>query len=152
MTINICMEHERHITCFTLVDITQTGVVHNRVEKEFERNQQRNWETVIQCLGLRTQPFEIHGPVDKIMDIDHDIFGEMYSGKHKVWMFTFSVEQTGVWAQGADVLSLLHTDFNEIPIIQGLNETANFILPIFYTAGAIKNIFFRLGRLDLNTI
>lgn len=145
------MNHERYITGLTLVDITSTGVIHNRADREFERNQQRNWETVLQCIGLRTQPFDILGPVSKLMNVD-DHFGEMYFGKQRVWCFTFAVEQLGIWDTGTDPLDLLHKDFNQVPVIQGLNETARFILPIFYTQGAIKNIFFRFGRLDLNSI
>lgn len=145
------MNHERYVTGLTLVDITSTGVIHNRADREFERNQQRNWETVLQCIGLRTQPFDILGPVVKTINVD-DHFGEMYYGKQRVWCFTFTVEQLGVWANGQDPLALLHKDFDEVPVIQGLSETARFILPIFYTQGAIKNIFFRFGRLDLNSI
>lgn len=145
------MEHERYVTGFTLVDITATGVIHSRDDREFERNQQRNWETVLQCIGLRTQPFNILGPVVKTMTVD-DHFGEMYHKQQRVWCFTFTVEQLGIWDDGKDSLSLLHKDFNEVPIIQGLNESARFILPVFYTTGAIKNIFFRFGRLDLNSI
>ena len=145
------MNHERYITGLTLVDITSTGVIHNRADREFDRNQQRNWETVLQCIGLRTQPFDILEPVVKSMNVD-DHFGEMYYGKQRVWCFTFTVEQLGVWGNGQDALALLHKDFDEVPIIQGLTETARFILPIFYTQGAIKNIFFRFGRLDLNSI
>jgi hypothetical protein len=151
MTINISMNHERYVTGLTLVDITSTGVIHNRADREFERNQQRNWETVLQCIGLRTQPFDILEPVVKSMNVD-DHFGEMYYGKQRVWCFTFTVEQLGVWDNGQDALALLHKDFDEVPVIQGLSESARFILPIFYTQGAIKNIFFRFGRLDLNSI
>jgi hypothetical protein len=152
MAINITMHNETHITGFTLVDITQTGITHNKPEVEYQRNQQRNWETVLQCLGLRTQPMDILGPKSTTMVIDGDTFGEMYQGKQQVWVWTFNIEREGIWKEGADPLALLHKDFNEVPIIQGLNETARFILPIFYTSGAIKNIFFKLGRLDLNSI
>lgn len=152
MAINIYMDHETHITGFTLVDITQTGVIHNKPEVEFQRNQQRNWETVLQCLGLRTQPMNILGPKMMEMFIDEHTFGEMYYGHQRVWCWTFNVEREGIWKEGTDPLALLHKDFNEVPIIQGLNETARFILPIFYTSGGIKNMFFKLGRLDLNSI
>jgi len=152
MAINTYMNHETHITGFTLVDITQTGVTHNKPEVEYQRNQQRNWETVLQCLGLRTQPMDIVGPKSTTMLIDEDTFGEMYRGPQQVWVWTFNIEREGIWKEGADPLALLHKDFNEVPIIQGLGETARFILPIFYTAGAIKNVFFKLGRLDLNSI
>lgn len=152
MAINTCMHDYKHFTGFTLVDITRTGVTHNRFEVESKRDQQRNWETVLQCLGLRTQPMDILGPKVTEFYVDSDTFGEMYVGKHKVWCWTFAIESEGVWQVGDDPLALLHKDFNEVPIIQGLDETARFMLPIFYTSGAIKNIFFRLGTLDLNSL
>lgn len=147
--INTIMDY---VTGFTLVDITRTGVTHNRADNEHQRNQQRNWETVLQCMGLRTQPLDIQGPKSIEMFIDEDTFGEMYQGKQKVWCWTFYADRNGTWATNNDDLALLHQDFNEVPIIQGLDETARFILPIFYTSGGIKNVFFKLGRLDLNSI
>ena len=147
--INTSMDY---VTGFTLVDITRTGVTHNRPEHEHQRNQQRNWETVIQCMGLRTQPLDIRGPKTMEMYIDQDTFGEMYQGRQRVWCWTFYAERTGTWAEDGNELALLHKDFNEVPVIQGLEETARFILPIFYTKGAIKNVFFKSGRLDLNSI
>ena len=44
---------------------------------------------------------------------------------------------------------LLDKDFAEVPIIQGLNETAKFMLPIFYPHGAIKNIHFINQRVTI---
>ncbi len=41
---------------FTLIDITPTGVTTHTSNNIFERNQQRNWETVQQIISLRTQP------------------------------------------------------------------------------------------------
>jgi hypothetical protein len=141
-----------YVTGFTLVDITRTGVTHNRPENEHQRNQQRNWETVIQCMGIRTQPIDIQGPKCIEMFIDEDTFGEMYQGRQRVWCWTFTADRTGTWLDGSNELAFLNKDFNEVPIIQGLDETARFILPIFYTKGAIKNVFFKSGRLDLNSI
>ena len=156
--------------CQTLFDITATGITghfkstriphHDRAGQPIadqsdwnrSRNQQRNWETVLQCLGLRTQPMNILGPKMMEMFIDEHTFGEMYYGHQRVWCWTFNIESEGIWKEGTDPLALLHKDFNEVPVIQGLDETARFILPIFYTNGAIKNVFFKLGRLDLNSI
>jgi hypothetical protein len=42
--------------------------------------------------------------------------------------------------------------FAKVPIICGLEETARFMLPIFYPYGAIKNIYFIKGRINLNTV
>jgi len=114
------------------------------------RNQQRNWETLIQVLSLRTQPLEINGPIDSSYELSGDsIFGEMYRGLHTVWYFSFGVEAHSVFTKGKDTVGRLYDDFAEVPIIQGLDETARFMLPIFYPHGAIKNIHFIDQRITL---
>ena len=152
VAINTAMSTLLAVSGFTLVDITCTNVTYSRPEQEKERNQQRNWETVIQCVGLRTQPLNIRGPKRTQIYCDTGHFGEIYTGQQNIWCFTFNVERHGIWQVGEDPLELLHRDFDQVPIIQGLDETARFKLPIFYTSGAIKNVFFRLGQLDLNII
>ena len=140
-------------TGVTLVDITATGVIRHIAEQEIERNQQRNWETVLQVIGLRAQPQLIEGPVVRELEVDESSgFGEMYYGKHKVWIFCFGVEYEDVFLYDNDPVGGLDKDFSQVPIICGLEETAHFILPIFYPYGAIKNIYFKPGRIHLNTI
>ena len=132
-------------TCYTLVDITQTGVIRDHAGRELERNQQRNWETVLQCIGLRAQPIDIHamhGPIEA-EDLGSYEFGEMFTGKHRVWAFHFVVEHPGVFARGNDPLYYLNESVDEVPVITYLTETARFLLPIFYTSGPIKNIYFK---------
>lgn len=138
-------------TGVTLVDITATGIIRHRDDVELERNQQRNWETVLQCIGLRAQPQLIDGPHCNELDIDQDsIFGEYFYGtKQKVWIFSFGVEPTDVFLVDNDSVGYLNKDFSQVPIICGLEETARFILPIFYPYGAIKNIYFMNGRFIL---
>ena len=41
--------------CYTLVDITYTGVIRSEYDIKL-RNQQRNYETLLQIVGLHTQP------------------------------------------------------------------------------------------------
>lgn len=148
LAINIYM---KFYTCMTLVDITPTGVIRHTPDNELQRNQQRNWETVLQCIGLRAQPQLIEGPVIKELEIDDtSIFGEMfYSTKQRVWLFTFGVESEDVFLLDDDPVGQLDKDFSQVPIICGLEETARFMLPIFYPYGAIKNICFIDGRFNL---
>ena len=140
----------QYYTGFTLVDVTDTGVIRSRPGKEKERNQQRNWETLIQVLSLRTPPQEIDGPYINEYEITSDsIFGEMYQGKHLVWHFSFGVEAVNVFKNSKSEYGLLYEDFSEVPIVQGLDETARFLLPIFHPYGAIKNIHFINQRISL---
>lgn len=135
------------------MDITATGVTRYRPEHEFKRNQQRNWETVLQAIGLKTQPVVIKGPVSTDSNLaDGWEFGEMYQGRHTIWCWTFAVEHQDIFLVNDDPLAGLLSDFEKIPVVTGLNETARFMLPIFYPHGAIKNVYFKNLAIDLNNI
>jgi len=124
-----------YINCYTLIDITPTGIIRG---ESVERDQQRNWQTVLQVLSLKTQPDIIQGPtIFEVDDISSTSFGEFYQGTQLVWAFQFKGERPEFY----DIDSLKQ-DFDQVPIILGLNETARFMLPIFHTAGALKNIYF----------
>lgn len=127
----------------TLVDITATGVVRNNGSNDLERNQQRNFETVLQVLGLRTQPHIIRWPTDEVISKEtvNFWFGDMYAEEEqRVWTFYFSADYPGAYADPISPVGHLLKDFEEVPVITGLGETARFLLPIFYPYGAIKNI------------
>lgn len=138
-----------HFTILTLVDITRTGITRNHAGEDRLRDQQRNWETVLQVLGIRAQPTVTEGPITDVVDefVVKNLFGDMYSGDQRIWAVGFSIEHQSVYAKGANQLALLEEDFNQVPVITGLDETARFILPIFYSHGAIKNIAFKTGTL-----
>lgn len=133
---------------FSLVDITATGVIRSSDSNELERNQQRNWETVVQCIGLRTQPQHIEGPVELVVDLDFYHFGDFYTGQQKIWTWSWAVEQPGVYDINGDESAGIAQDFEQVPIVTGLTETAKFMLPIFYPYGTIKNIYFTPINLD----
>jgi len=139
-----------YFTICTLVDITATGVTRNRPGDEHKRNQQRNWETVLQVLGIRAQPTLVEGPMSGVVDeqLLGKLFGEVYTGEQRVWIASFSIEHRNVYRRDEDQLALLAEDFNQVPVVTGLDETARFILPIFYSHGAIRNIVFRPGLLN----
>lgn len=127
----------------TLVDITATGVVRSTGNNDLERNQQRNFETVLQVLGLRTQPHIVRWPDTEIISPEtvKFWFGEMYTQEpQRIWTFYFSADYPGAYSDAISPVGHLLKDFEEVPVITGLTETARFILPIFYPQGAIKNI------------
>jgi hypothetical protein len=128
---------------FSLVDITATGITRGS-DDLIERNQQRNWETVIQCMSLRTQPQHIQDPVvADINDVSALEFGDMYTGPQRVWTWMWAIENTEVYDFPNKPLAGLQKDFEQVPIITYLTETARFMLPIFYPYGTIKNIYFQ---------
>ena len=127
---------------YSLVDITATGVTRGDNDNT-ERNQQRNWETVLQCIGLRVQPQHIQLPVTATFeDISIAEFGDFYTGTQQIWTWSWAVEQEGIYDVGNEPLAGLLKDFEQVPIVTGLAETAKFMLPIFYPYGTIKNIYF----------
>lgn len=132
---------------FTLIDITETGVTQWSENVDLERNQQRNWETVQQILGLKTQIFRIEQMKSHASDIKRLQFGDYYMSdvgfKYNFWAFEFDVEYQDAYAIDSDPHGVLVKDFESVPVILGLEETAPVPpQPIFYTWGPYKNIHF----------
>jgi len=127
---------------FSLVDITATGVIRDQDSDSLARNQQRNWETLLQCIGLRTQPLNIQSPeIIGPADLSQYHFGDFYSGEHRIWTWAWTTEREGVYDLNGRIQAGLLQDLEQVPIITGLTETARFMLPIFYPHGTIKNIY-----------
>jgi len=72
------------------------------------RNQQRNFETLLQLIGLYTQPLELSNPV--------------YDANTQQWSFEFEVEFEGIFADNVDSLGLLKQQACNVPMITGLGE------------------------------
>jgi hypothetical protein len=133
------------IQCRTLFDCTQTGVtgtfrlseipyqdrggqaVNNQQDWHRSRNQQRNYETLLQIFGLRTQPQAITQP----------------TCKNGVWEFSFEIESEGVFDvhRSADPLAGLKMDCEGVPMMLNLTE-AQTTGPVLITQGAQQNIWF----------
>lgn len=136
----------------TLFDITKTNAIRGDSK---QRDQQRNWETVLQVLSLKTQPIILEGPeqVDSIDFAKHTMiktyFGDFYHdmpGPQSIWAMKFTNEHAGIYS-----IDQLYDDFDQVPVILGLDETARFMLPIFNSYGALKNIhLFRAEELNIN--
>ena len=135
---------------YSLVDITKTGVT--RGNGSLERDQQRNYETILQAVGLVAQPIELEPPVVTQAHMEWLEFGEFFEGEHKVWVWQFAVEHSGVFEVGTNPVGRLAEAFDQVPIICGLDETARFMLPIFYPYGTIKNVYFKRGYFDINNV
>lgn len=128
---------------YTLVDITPTHVTRSSDPNSVGRNQQRNWETVLQCISLRAQPLHIGEPeLMKVSDLRITEFGDFYEGTHNVWSWSWAVEHNDVYDDANKPFALLQKDFEQVPVVTYLNETARFMLPIFYPYGSIKNVYF----------
>jgi hypothetical protein len=148
----------KKIECFTLFDITATGVNNSRSPESFPwmtrggilvkdnkdlvqaRNQQRNWDTLLQLIGMRTQSFEIETP--KLLEAtDHTSLPVPVSDQ-RVWYFAFSVENPQQWLLDDDYYHWLKNDSDCVPMIVGLTETPG-LDPYIIVQGSQTNLWFR---------
>ena len=124
-------------TLYTLVDITETNA--RRVSsnnKEFQ--QQQNFLTVLQTIGLRVNPTYVGAPVVVNETPSKLGLGKEYKTKQNVWEFTFDIDY-----ENALDIETLQNDFNLIPFISGLDETSKFENDVFLSQNQAKtNILF----------
>jgi hypothetical protein len=111
----------------TLVDITETGARRNS-EDRLAYCQESNFQTVLQTAGLRANIAYAESPSTSRRNVTKLGFDDKYKGQHSVWEFIFSVD-----TQDAITLDTLDTDFDIIPIITQLTETATMPNALFRT-------------------
>lgn len=120
----------------TLVDITQTNA--RRGDDVYQCNQQQNFLTLFQSISLRANPIITRKPEKQKQNISNMNFGKQYTGVHSVWSLQFEFEN-----ESQHSLEMLNSDINFVPVINNLDETADFELSAFVTENPqISNIFF----------
>jgi hypothetical protein len=123
---------------FTTVDITQTNVkIKSNIDDwGLQRNQQRNLDTVVQTLGLRSQPINIHVTQffrnPRLFDLGSNLPEEC-----NIWQMEFDIEHEDAFGENCEVAL---KDLNYVPLINGLTETQPAFPPVFQTTGTFKNI------------
>jgi hypothetical protein len=130
----------------TLVDITNNGnlakkfpfqtfsgdVIHDKHSLAIARNQNSNFNTMIQLLQMRGNvTWEIQPERIEMPSLGNHGFGKFYQGKHTVWNFQFFVEQAGVYGEGDHATENLLQDFHNVPVVSFCKETATFPLSTF---------------------
>ena len=118
------------ITCYTLFDITKTGVL-NRARPGDDitdtnawyrrRNTQCNFDTILQVISLRAQPDIVQDPIRLEIDLKNEqYFGTILKDKKTVpvWKFVFDVQHQSVFEDGVSDLGSLYKDCSEVPMIQ----------------------------------
>ena len=129
--------------CSTLFDITPTGVTGHyksshvpftdragqHIEDESawnrSRNQQRNWETLTQLIGMRTQISKISAP---IRNKDY-------------WEFNFETDTEDVYGPPDNPTQILESDANGVPMLIGLWNKHD-LDPVIISNGPNQNIWF----------
>ncbi len=120
----------------TLVDITKTNA--RRGEDKLAYGQQQNYMSVMQTLGLRTN-VEVSDPIFKKQKATG--FGSEYANKNlNVWRCIVSVEQ-----DESHSTDMMQEDFDMVPVVKNLNESANIEDALFCTSDSKKcNILFKI--------
>ena len=131
----------------TLVDITKNGnitknfpfetaagdVIDSKETLRTARNQNNNFNTMIQMLQIRGNITWEDDPVRINHDLATTKFGMYYEGHNMSWHFKFFTEQTDVFGDEANPTEQLVEDFNLIPIITECKNTAHFPIQTFIT-------------------
>lgn len=116
----------------TLIDITNTRVTRPNQGNQSQLDQQRNFITLLQCIGLKSIISYDEPPKHNIIDLKLLSFGSKYKGKQNVWEFRFTTDRDKVYEDNdANPLGLLIEDIHEVPVIKNLTETVNIEKPIF---------------------
>lgn len=122
------------IKLYTLVDVTETNI--RKGPDKIAVGQQSNYDTLIQVIGLRANPEPLdiishNGSISKLG------FGSAYKGTHNYWEFVFEMPE------GSTDIDALTSDFDLVPIIADLTETAKLNINIFKTTDTKeRNIVF----------
>jgi len=114
------------IRCYTLFDITQTGVLNRRTHQPLNeewvrrRNTQCNFDTILQVISLRSQPEIIKVPHE--IQTNLNVFGFVYHlpklDVYPIWEFEFEVQHASVFNTESEELGLLYADCQDVPMIE----------------------------------
>ena len=148
----------------TLVDITDNGnikqafpfktesgeVIHDKHTLAIARNQNSNFNTMIQLLQMRGNITWDNPPLRISDTIKNHAFGNFYEGQQNSWHFQFFVEQTGVYGDDIDPVAQLVDDFHHVPVLSFCKETVTFPLSTFDTQNlrTLNTYFSYAGNTD----
>ena len=133
-------------TLYTLVDITNSGITNPNSKDILGYNQQQNLNTVIQLIGMRSQPINVSVSVKEAQDIVDLGFGNAFKGLHTVWKMEFNSEHTDVFNKNQNQVHFLETEFEGAVFTSGLTETVNFEKDLFVVFdNETKNTYFKYG-------
>ena len=132
-------------TVYTLIDITDSGVVSPKVDaKGFFQAQ--NLNTFIQSISLRSQPVLSSVDILSAKDLSNYQFGSNITGLHDIWVLKFASETADAWKKENNSVYMLENDFNTMPIHITLDETALINPEIIDTKTVNKNTYFKFSE------
>jgi hypothetical protein len=131
----------------TLIDVTKTRAVRSTQGSKIEQDQYKNFQTLCQCLEIRSIIAYDYAPICELVDIKGMGFGTEYKGRHRVWTFRFTPDRVGVYDDGVSPTGNLEEDLDLVPIIKNLEETVNIDKAMFNCKDAkLKNIIIGISK------
>lgn len=113
----------------TLIDITRTDA--KKSDPSIKRiHQQQNFNSLRQSIELRSNISWTKDPVKSQGSLP-----EPFEGKASYWTWEFETEREELFLRDDDPVALLKEDINNVPIIVGLDETADITPSAFKTIG-----------------
>lgn len=140
------------VRCSTLFDITQTGIISRRNANNedptwiLKRNQQCNFDTIVQAISLRSQPENITAPKKQQLSFkEKHNFGLLFDKNIKInyWAFDFDINYANVYNNGIHELGYLFLDCDKIPMIK-CNTEWNKLPNYLDTDTNTRNIYFEV--------
>jgi hypothetical protein len=145
MAINNNMPYR--IRCYTLFDITNTGVTARSKPTEpiiswiHARNSQCNFDTLLQLISLRSQPDVVRIPEQH--EGSNSYFGSSYTTVVTYWAFEFEIQHASVFDNGMGSLGALYADCDQVPMIKCGTEIER-VTTYLDTSLELKNIHFEI--------
>jgi hypothetical protein len=141
------------IRCYTLFDITKTGITNRRnsinpdPKWQKQRNTQCNFDTILQVVSLRSQPEDITNPEQfQLTFSEFDKFGFLFESEtepHSIWKFDFTVNFHSVFDDGVNEFGHLYSDCDGVPMIQ-IGTEWNKLPSFLDTSSELRNIYFEV--------
>jgi hypothetical protein len=141
------------IRCYTLFDITQTGILNRSKPTEDDvqewiqkRNTQCNFDTILQVISLRSQPDNVKVPIRfEMEESDLNRFGFLFENSETspayCWRFDFEVHHSSVFENGVMPFGALYKDCEGVPMINCPTQISGVTSFLDITA-ELQNIYF----------
>jgi len=122
----------------TLIDITRTDAKKSDLD-DFKIKQQQNFNSLRQTIELRSNVDWHRDPKKYTGSLPPP-----FEGKANYWIWEFEVEREDIFLSEGDPVGLLKQDLNNVPIIRGLDETADINPPAFKTVNGDLNTYVQI--------
>ncbi len=117
----------------TLIDITRADPDKKETD-QVKRNQQANFNTLVQAIGIRSNITWPKDPQKKTGALPDSI-----KGKANHWIWEFDCEREDIFLKDNDPAGLLIDDLHGVPIIDNLENSTDIIPAAFQTKNGNQN-------------